>query len=482
MSSSRASTLSRFFVSVALLAGAASAQSFPPPTPSTGFVMNLYATLPSNPTALAIDAQNNLFALDIDGRIHVIRDLDGDGIGETASLFYDGTLTFVYPCTGLAIHQGEYFVANRGVVSKLLDADQNLVADSKVDIVTGLPNNMHQNNGFAFDGAGNMYFGVGSLTDHGVQTAAQAATIMQCDLNGQNLQIYATGIRNAYGLAYKPGFGLLCTENSWNAVFTDPSYDEINLVQQGADYGFPWHTGPAPAIGPGAGTTDPIALIPAHSAPCGLTFDELGQFSGFPNDVFVSFVAGGAGAVARVGLFQHPTSGVWYSTIDSVALGFAGAIDCKFSQQGELFVADFQSFQIHRIRQTESTKIRIQGMPRLGTPMTVTCSALLNPAEYLIVALSTEIAPGAALPDGRVFPLNIATPVFEYSTTPGNVLNLFAIPDYTDAAGNATGTFYLPNVPWAAGMWVHTAFVTVPVSLASFGAVSGPLSFQLIPN
>ena len=80
--------------------------------------------------------------------------------------------------------------------------------------------------------------------------------------------IYASGLRNTFGLAFQPNTGALyATENG------PGGYDEINIIEAGANYGWPLHTGFANA----EGFNDPIAEFgiwpdsPTY-APTGATF------------------------------------------------------------------------------------------------------------------------------------------------------------------------------------------------------------------
>ncbi|MDX6214178.1 MAG: hypothetical protein QOF82_3265 [Frankiales bacterium] len=51
--------------------------------------------------------------------------------------------------------------------------------------------------------------------------------------------LYADGFRNAYSLAFSPNGQLFGTDNGPDADFPD----ELNLIQQGKNYGFPWRFG-----------------------------------------------------------------------------------------------------------------------------------------------------------------------------------------------------------------------------------------------
>lgn len=124
------------------------------------------------------------------------------------------------------------------------------------------------------------------------------------------IEIFARGLRNAYGFDWDPDGNLWATENGPNK--NPPG--ELNVVEQGKHYGFPYRFSDWPAnpyrhvaeppsdlefalpvfnVGPDAGGNpeDPLATFDAHSSPNGLAY--LG-------DAFPASVRG-AMAVARFG-------------------------------------------------------------------------------------------------------------------------------------------------------------------------------------
>ena len=104
--------------------------------------------------------------------------------------------------------------------------------------------------------------------------------------------IYALGFRNPFGLAIRPETGAVyATDNSGS------SYDELNLVRPGGNYGFPVYEG----IGDDPAYLDPLwESGPQTVGPTGLAFytgDQLPQYRG---DLF--FCAVNTGAMTRVRL------------------------------------------------------------------------------------------------------------------------------------------------------------------------------------
>ena len=432
---------------------------------------------------MSIGPSGRVYCALIDGKILVIEDTNGDGNGDTVTTYYDGSSSslgmpaLVFPTTGVLIHNGQVFVSSRGTISLLEDTDGDLIADYRIDIVTGLPNGMHQNNHLVIGDQGRLYFGLGSVTDSGPETNVQSATLMSCNLDGTNLLIFASGLRNIFGLDYKAGLGLIGADHGWNQVLSDPSPpDEINLIEPGKDYGYPLGMGNLPAS---TGKTNPIYNLPTHSAPTGLTFDHQQVFSGFPNDVFVSFVSNAASAVARISTFKNPNTGVWDGYTEIMASGFTNPIDCKFSANGDLLIAEYFEQKIYKLIRFEDAIIRLSPSPRAGSAINVSLLAASYPFELTYVALSTANTPPSLVPNGKLLFLDLSSPLVSVSMTPGNPYLHFNVPDITGPTGQVTSTMWFPNHPAAIGVHLFIAFVTIDSNL-QFGAVSEPLKFRLI--
>jgi hypothetical protein len=108
------------------------------------------------------------------------------------------------------------------------------------------------------------------------------ADIMETDPEGrQRLRIFATGIRNAVGLAVQPETGdLWASTNERDALGDDLVPDYITRVRRGGFYGWPWyylgthedprHAGERPDLAGKA--TVPDVLLQSHSATLEMTF------------------------------------------------------------------------------------------------------------------------------------------------------------------------------------------------------------------
>lgn len=107
-----------------------------------------------------------------------------------------------------------------------------------------------------------------------------------------NSPIFAYGFRNMFGLAIHPvSQAFYVTENSGD------SHDEINLIQAGANYGFPFFEG----YSSGSQYVDPIWESGTRTiGPTGMTFYTGDQLPQFKNDLF--FCAFNTGTMTRMRL------------------------------------------------------------------------------------------------------------------------------------------------------------------------------------
>ena len=120
----------------------------------------------------------------------------------------------------------------------------------------------HLFNGIVASGDGKWVFvNSGSRTDHGeveantgafpdVREIPLTSAIFRLPADARDLQLpndeaalkqylFADGTRNAYDLAFAPSGELFATDNGPDADFPD----ELNLLREGAHYGFPWRFG-----------------------------------------------------------------------------------------------------------------------------------------------------------------------------------------------------------------------------------------------
>ncbi|MCB9832281.1 MAG: PQQ-dependent sugar dehydrogenase [Planctomycetes bacterium] len=462
-------------LALGLLFGAAAGQVV-----KNGYRVDPYwSALPANPTAITFDPTTGVcYCLTMSGRLMAGIDGNGDNVIDQAYMVYNGDAdpNHVFPFTGLTWHNGSLFMSSRSKVSRLDDTNGDLFIDNVVDLVVGLPTSNHQNNAIVFDPNGDLLFSLGSLTDYGPEPYAINATILKVPPTGGTPTIWATGVRNAYGLAWKAPFGLVAVDNGPNLIASNPDPpDELLVIEQGKDYGYPLHYGDPP---PGSGTEKPVLNFGPHSGPCAIDFNP-GSFSGWPTDLYVPFLASPVGIVARCSMHKLPGSGEVGCFMEPFAWGFGNPIDAKFAPDGALIIADHTTFNLYRITAKDPSLIKVTGTPALGNALSVEIEHPNAANDFYGFFLSTSDAPVHPLGNGKNLNLNVNTLLFGYCMTPGNEINYFPFPGVLDANGRATGTIYLPQYPPLKGQKVHMAWVSWNAA-GQINAESAPLTFVVL--
>lgn len=336
--------------------------STPPPTTTPvidvqgayippGFSLRKFADL-YRPTGLAFDANGRLFTTSVDGTVRVLTDADGDGRADNAATFATG---FDTPL-GIAVRPGtnDVYVSSKGNITILRDTTGNAVADSRTTLISGLPTGLHQNDNLKFGPDGLLYMGVGSTCDVCAEADPRSATIMRFNPDSGAGEIFATGMRNPYDLAFHPLTGdLFATDNGRDDLGEDAPPEELNHIVQGADYGWPDCWGDYQGDNCD-GTQKAVAFFEPRSSANSIDFYNRGQFPPAYRGsayvaVFGSFVKPSAQTgVVRVAL---QPSGNTYTAQTSWFAQWPGAMPLGLivGPDGALYVGDYINNAVYRI-------------------------------------------------------------------------------------------------------------------------------------
>lgn len=139
----------------------------------------------------------------------------------------------------------------------------------------------HTTRTLGFGPDGRLYVSIGSTCDVCVEADARHGSILSIEKDGSAIRAVATGLRNAVFFTWHPDTGsLYATEMGRDRLGDDLPPEEVNIVTQGAHYGWPYCYGERvrdetfrPSDAFECANTDPPAFtLPAHTAPLGLAF------------------------------------------------------------------------------------------------------------------------------------------------------------------------------------------------------------------
>jgi glucose/arabinose dehydrogenase len=278
------------------------------PTAPAGFKVELLAKDLENPRKIVTAPNGDLFVAESGaGRIRALR-MTAAGKLEKTEVFAD-QLSQPF---GIAFYppgdNPQYiYVANTGSVVRFPYEKGDLKASAKPEVVVAdlsaggrLRGGGHWTRDVVFsaDGA-RMYVSVGSRSNNDDSAGEKnRADVLQYNPDGSGFRIFASGIRNAVGLAINPVTGQLWgSVNERDGLGDDLPPDYITHFEDGGFYGWPWfYIGPNPDprhAGKHPELRDkvivPDVLVQAHSASLCMTFYTGEQFpQEYRNDAFAA--------------------------------------------------------------------------------------------------------------------------------------------------------------------------------------------------
>ena len=196
-------------------------------------------------------------------------------------------------------------------------------ADTLQTVVAGLPDNrLHENrhplSKFVFMPDGALLVNIGAPSDQCLNAAGkasdkrcaerdagdEAASLRRYAPDGQggwrrDYRVYAKGLRNSVALAVHRSGTVLQGENSYDFADRWFPFDEINLIREGHDYGWPycadiatptpgWKAKGAMRCGSPA-HTPPVLLLPPHAAPLDMLWYEGAMFPQLQGKLLMSW-------------------------------------------------------------------------------------------------------------------------------------------------------------------------------------------------
>ena len=174
-------------------------------------------------------------------RISLLRDADGDGVAEQTSVFLEG----LRQPFGMALIGDQLYVANTDSVVRFPYRTGETRITDKGTKVLDLPVGHHWTRALLANKDGTKLFvtvGSGSnIGEKGLEIEKGRATILELDIAGGKSRIFASGLRNANGMAFEPSTGALWTVvNERDEIGDDVPPDYLTSVKDGGFYGWPY--------------------------------------------------------------------------------------------------------------------------------------------------------------------------------------------------------------------------------------------------
>ncbi len=262
-----------------------------------GFQVTLFSSAAPGARDLQFSPDGTLLvSLRTQGKVIALPDTNADGQADSVV----EVLTGLKNPHGLVFRDGKLFVAEERQVSRYTWDESELTATLEKKIVD-LPSGGagHFTRSLVFDSQGNLYISIGSTCNVCDEKDERNASVMITNAEGESPRIYASGLRNAVFMTLRPSTDKVwVSENSRDLLGDNIPPDEINILEENANYGWPYCYG-AQVRDSSFGdqptsycdnTVVPTAELQAHSAALGLTFVDSRQFpDDWQGDLLVAF-------------------------------------------------------------------------------------------------------------------------------------------------------------------------------------------------
>ncbi len=247
----------------------------------TGFKATVFASGLAGARLMAVSPDGVLYvAIQGKGEVVALPDKDKDGKADKVEVVATG-LTRPH---SLAFNKGYLYIATNPAVLRVKYANGKVEGTPEKFIDLPVSTTPHWTRTIGFDKSGRLFIAIGSSCNVCEDADARRTTIQVCKIDGAapECRPFAKGFRNAIGFDWDPKTGVIWADDmGQDGLGEDFPPDEINRVEDGKNYGFPYFVGnntPNAGLKDAKGSlkateaTPPALELPPHSSPIDLRF------------------------------------------------------------------------------------------------------------------------------------------------------------------------------------------------------------------
>ena len=267
------------------------AQNTPPAAPAVapigdlqvpaGFKISVFAEGLTTSRLMTVAPDGTLFVArmgkpDTGGEVVALRDLNKDGKADKTEVIASG----FNRSHSLAFHKGYLYIATMPAVMRVkYESGKAGTPEKFVDLPVSTTS--HWSRSIVWGKDNRLYVSIGSSCNVCEEADDRRTAIMVYNEDGSGAKHYAKGLRNAIGIDFDAKGMLWSTDMGQDKLGEEMPPDEINRIESGKNYGFPYFVGNNI---PNAGLENPKGMLkasdatppafefPAHSSPIDLKF------------------------------------------------------------------------------------------------------------------------------------------------------------------------------------------------------------------
>lgn len=239
-----------------------------------GFTLSVYASGLNVPRHLAQGPDGAIYVAERGAdRVSRLPDANADGVADKVETYATG----VEAAHSVEWHDGALYVGATDGIYKFTPPVKS--GEKGVKLVELPARGGHYTRTVHFGPDGKMYVTIGSTCNVCIEEDPRRAAMWVYNADGTGGRLFAKGLRNTVDFAFHPQTGeIFGVDNGRDQLGDDRPPEELNLITDGGDYGWPvCHGGDIvdPQFGKPnscAGTVPPVLKMQAHSAPLGVQF------------------------------------------------------------------------------------------------------------------------------------------------------------------------------------------------------------------
>lgn len=208
------------------------------------------------------------------GEVYAFEDKNMDSGVESKKLFINN----LNKPHGIAFYNDWVYIAEEDKVIRVKN-EGNTANLNTVERLLDLPGGSHWTRTIKIIN-NSLFISIGSSCNVCDEEDYRRSTIQKCNLNGKNCETFASGLRNSVGFI-EHNSKIYATDNSRDGLGENLPPDEINIIEEDKDYGWPYCYGKnihdiefdknTYVRDPCAYKKESLIDLQAHSAPLGLT-------------------------------------------------------------------------------------------------------------------------------------------------------------------------------------------------------------------
>ena len=209
------------------------------PTVPAGFQVNIFAANFRTPRWLEVAPNGDIFVAETGAnQVDVLRDPQHTGGAAEREVFADG----LRRPFGIAFHEDYVYIGNTNSVVRFRYDAKTSKRLGEAEKIMDLPPGGHDTRTLAFTKDGkHLLISVGSDGKIDTDNPPIRAAVTICDPDGKNARLYATGLRNAVGLAIEPTTGnVWVSVNERDELGDNLPPDYFTSIKDGGFYGWPY--------------------------------------------------------------------------------------------------------------------------------------------------------------------------------------------------------------------------------------------------